>query len=144
MCFINNQLYCGTNNGAVFVLKRLTLTPLFSFNAHVQRVYNLCPIIFETTIPQLNENNNQTTDNRFTSLKEYQSFNSNVPFTLQKPLLPLQSANTTKQHCLLVSIGRALAPYHEDVYLTSSLYRFEVLKNYANCLFLCAWDCNDN
>lgn len=110
--FLNGNLYSGFNNGIVLALKRLTLTPLFMFNAHVHQLYNLCPLTFETK---------QTT---------YYQNRSRKPTSVVK-----------KTKHTLVSLGRALTPLHEDIYLSSSYYRDRVgaLKKYANCLILNTW-----
>ena len=112
--FLNGNLYSGFNNGIVLVLKRLTLTPLFMFNAHMHQLHCLCPLTFETRLTTYHQNLNQ-------------------------------SATTVvkKTQHMLISLGRALTPLHEDIYLSSSRYRDRVdaLKKYASCLILCSWIC---
>lgn len=63
MTFLNSNLYCGFNNGTVLALKRLTLTPLFLFNAHMHQLHNLISLTFETRLCTyyLNSNRNSTT-----------------------------------------------------------------------------------
>ena len=117
----------------------MALTPVCTFNTHAQRLYNIFPIIFETTIQASNENSKiapQSPSKIFSIDTKISSF-----FNNQKPL-PL--VNVTKQHCLLLTMGRALAPYHEEMYLSSPIYRLDALKNYANCLIWCTWDCNES
>ena len=136
-CIINNFLYCGTSNGTIFVLKRVALLPVYTFNAHAQRLYNLCPIFFETIIqPLLTKTENYSPQSPSKMLSLDSKINS--IFT-QKPL-PL--INRTKQHCILLTMGRALAPFHEDMYLSSSIYRLDALKSYNSCLIWCTWDSN--
>ncbi len=114
------------------------MSPLCSFNAHGQRLFSLCPIVFETTVQQPNE----ASTTLESQIKNNSSLDAKIDyFTSHKPL-PLQTIS--KHHCLLLTIGRALSPFHEDMYLTSTIYRLDALKNYANCLIWCAWDCNDN
>jgi hypothetical protein len=124
MTFMNGHLYCGINNGAVLVLKRLTLTPLLIFNAHMHQLHNLCPLTFETRLVTFN----QKIDN---------SKNTN-----EKEMNTIVKKTTH----VLVSLGRALAPAHEDIYLSSTSYRdrCKALKKYANCLILGSWNCTES
>lgn len=126
--FMNGYLYCGINNGLVIVLKRLTLTPLFMFTAHMHQLNTICSLNFETRLVSYNPYNEE--DN----IQEGKTDNNGaITKTLKK------SSQT------LVSFGRALAPVHEDIYLSSSSYRDRVkgLKNYANCLIVNSWNCNE-
>jgi hypothetical protein len=140
-CIINNFLYCGTSNGTIFVFKRVALLPVYTFKTHAQRLYNLCPIFFETIIqPVLNSNTENYSGTQSPSKMLSLDSKINSIFT-QKPL-PLINTSRTKQHCLLLTMGRALAPFHEDLYLSSSIYRLDALKSYNSCLIWCSWDCN--
>jgi hypothetical protein len=125
MNFMNGNLYCATSNGIVLALKRLTLTPLHVYTAHVHLLHNLCPITFET---------------RLTSIRRFN--NSNPASTSTSTT----STNTIKKtQNILATLGRALAPIHEDVYLSSTKYRLDALQKYANCLILNSWNLsNDN
>ena len=138
ICIINNFLYCGTSNGTIFVLKRAALLPVCTFNTHAQRLYNLCPIFFETTIQVSSSSDN----NILAPQSPTKSLDFRISSFFNKNPLPLM--NSTKQHCLLLTMGRALAQFHEEMYLSSSIYRLDALKNYDNCLIWCTWDCNDN
>ncbi len=110
--FLNGNLYSGFNNGVVLVMKRLTLTPLLMFNAHMHQLNNLCPLTFETRITTYYQHSNRS---------------------------PTSTVKKTQN--MLVSLGRALTPLHEDVYLSSSRYREKIgaLKKYASCLILNTW-----
>jgi hypothetical protein len=119
MTFLNGHLYCGINNGIVIVLKRLTLTPLLIFQAHMHQLHILCPITFETY-----------TKRRFNLSPNKQSGVNNSNKIVKRT-----------QHMLL-SLGRALAPLHEDIYLSSNKYRVDALRKYASCLILNAWNSN--
>ena len=115
---MNGLLYCGINNGIVLAMKRLTLTPLFIFNAHMHQLHHLCPLTFETRTITCSRTADQARTN-----------------------------TVVKKTCYsLLSLGRALAPAHEDIYLSSATYRERVkaLKKYANCLILCSWNCAEN
>jgi hypothetical protein len=117
MTFLNGHLYCGISTGTILVFKRLTLTPLFAFNAHMHQLYNLCPLTFETKSITIHNNINEKAKTQTTVVKKTQS--------------------------LMLSIGRALAPLHEDLYLSSSKYRVDALRKYANCLILNIWNTNN-
>lgn len=136
MTFLNSNLYCGFNNGTVLALKRLTLTPLFLFNAHMHQLHNLISLTFETRLCTyyLNSNRNSTTC-KF----KYIIFKINIIFILV--FVILLAVRKTQQ--ILVTLGRALTPLHEDIYLSSSRYRDKIgaLKKYANCLILNSWIC---
>lgn len=121
LTFLNGHLYCGINSGIVLVLKRLTLTPLLIFSAHMHQVNSLCPLTFETYAMQRKNFTNKS--------------NSSVSQS--------SSARVVKktQH-VLVTLGRALAPVHEDVYLSSNKYRVDALRKYAGCLILNSWNCS--
>jgi hypothetical protein len=129
---MNGHLYCGINNGIVLALKRLTLTPLFVFNAHMHQLYSICPLSFETRLVTCSQDSNDK-DNQNISNNKYASE---------------QFANKSlkKTSYIMISVGRALAPSHEDIYLSSNSYRDRVkaLKKYANCLILCSWNCTEN
>jgi hypothetical protein len=119
LTFLNGHLICALSSGIVIAFKRLTLTPLFMYNAHMHQLHNLCPLSFETRLITVHRLGNQ--------------------------LSPTQSNSTSmvkKTQNVLLSLGRALAPVHEDIYLSSSKYRIDALSNYANCLILCAWNIN--
>lgn len=126
---MNGILYCGINSGIVLALKRLTLTPLFMFNAHMHQLYNICPLTFETKIISYNQFNNQSSN-----LEQEANSERNI------------TKNVKKTSHSLVSLGRAVAPIHEDIYLSSTTYRDRVdaLKKYANCLILCSWNCTES
>ena len=111
--FMNSYLYCGLNNGIILVLKRLTLTPLQLFSCHMHQLHSLCSLTFETRILSFNRQNKQAN-------------------TIQ----------VKKSQNMLLTLGRALAPIHENLYLSNLKYRIDALKNYANCLILNAWNCN--
>jgi len=119
--FMNGLLYCAMNNGIVLALKRLTLTPLFMFNAHMNKLHALCPLSFETKLVSDSGCGGDGGGREVTKTVKKTSHS-------------------------LVSLGRALAPVHEDVYLSSANYRDRVdaLKKYANCLILCSWNCTEN
>ncbi len=119
MTFLNGHLYCGINNGIVLVLKRLTLTPLLIFHAHMHQLHSLCPITFETY-----------TKRRFNLSQNKRDGVNNSNKVVKRT-----------QHMLL-SLGRALAPLHEDIYLSSNKYRVDALRKYASCLIICAWNSN--
>lgn len=126
--FMNGHLYCGINNGLVIVLKRLTLTPLFMFTSHMHQLNTICALTFETHMVSYNPYNDQE------KVENNQSGNNGaISKTLKK------TSHT------LVSFGRALAPVHEDIYLSSTSYRDRVkgLQNYANCLIVNSWNCNE-
>ena len=129
---MNGILYCGINSGIVLALKRLTLTPLFMFNAHMHQLYNICPLTFETKLISYNQFNNQN------SSVDQETKTTSLDRNITK--------NVKKTSHSLVSLGRAVAPIHEDIYLSSSTYRDRVdaLKKYANCLILCSWNCTEN
>jgi len=119
LTFLNGQLMCALSSGIVIVFKRLTLTPLFMYSAHMHQLHNLCPLSFETrliTLHRLGTQFSATQSNTTSMVKNTQN--------------------------VLLSLGRALSPAHEDIYLSSSKYRIDALSNYANCLILCAWNTN--
>jgi hypothetical protein len=126
--FLNGNLYCGINNGIVLALKRLTLTPLLIFNAHMHRLHTLCPLTFET---------------RLTIVRKQHPNRNNIigDSTLNKNISTQYSTTTVakKVQSVLVSLGRALPPLHEDIYLSSTNYRVDALRKYGNCLILCSW-----
>lgn len=111
--FLNSYLFCAINNGAVLVLKRLTLTPIQVFTSHVHQLYKLCSVQFETRMNIWSKHNKQN-----------------------------MTSQVKKTQNMLLSMGRALAPIHEDIYLSNRKYRTDALQNYANCLILNAWNCN--
>lgn len=119
LTFLNGHLYCGINSGIVLVLKRLTLTPLLIFSAHMHQINSLCPLTFETSVIQRKN---------FTSKSNSQMQSGSSNRVVKKT-----------QHMLL-TLGRALAPVHEDVYLSSNKYRVDALRKYAGCLILNAWN----
>ena len=134
--FLNGYLYCGINNGAVLVLKRLTLTPIHIFSAHVHQLHNLCPLTFETRLTVVNR-----------QLKPHNEYLKNLAsaknFSISYTNTISTSTVVKKTQHLLVSLGRALTPIHEDIYLSSSRYRIDALRKYANCLILCSWNCGE-
>jgi hypothetical protein len=139
MIFLNGNLYCGTSSGTVLVLKRLTLTPLLIFQAHMHQLYRLCPLTFETRVTTIEHHYQPSAMRSVATTGNLRRF----PIA---PLPPQQAAQSTTtvvvkrtQH-LLLTLGRALAPAHEDIYLSSSKYRVEALSKYANCLILCNWN----
>lgn len=99
----------------MLVLKRLTLTPLLLFSSHMHQLHNLCSLTFETRLITLNRQSKQNAQSQ-----------------------------VKKTHHMLLSLGRALAPTHEDIYLTNGKYRIDALRKYANCLILNAWNCNND
>lgn len=113
MEFLNSYLFCAISNGTVLVLKRLTLTPLQVFTSHVHQLYKLCSIQFETRLNIWSKHNKQN-----------------------------MTSQVKKTQNMLLSMGRALSPIHEDIYLSNRKYRTDALQNYANCLILNAWNCN--
>jgi hypothetical protein len=121
MNFLNGHLYCGINTGIVLVLKRLTLTPLLMFNAHMHQLHSLCPVTFETY-----------------TKKRFNNFNANA----NKTGINNSNKVVKKTQHMLLSLGRALAPLHEDIYLSSNKYRVDALRKYASCLIICAWNSN--
>lgn len=125
MSFLNGNLYCGINSGSVLVLKRLTLTPLLIFQAHVHQLNRLCPLTFET---------------RLTRIERHNSNNNNKTGSQSKRINSNSSSVIKRTQYLLLTLGRALAPIHEDIYLSSKKYRIDALSKYANCLILCAWN----
>ena len=132
MTFVNGHLYCGLSNGLVLALKRLTLTPLLIFSAHMHYLHCLSLITFETKV---------------TTIRRQLSGKFNDGRRLNDSLSPSSgNVQTTtmakKTNNILVTLGRALAPVHEDIYLSSTKYRIEALQKYANCLILCSWNCN--
>lgn len=131
MTFLNGHLYCGISTGTILVFKRLTLTPLFAFNAHMHQLYNLCPLTFETKSITIHNNNNYSSNNNH---NRENNFNDRVKS---------QTTVVKKTQNLMLSIGRALAPLHEDLYLSSSKYRVDALRKYANCLILNIWNTNN-
>ena len=150
--FMNNQLYCCTNTGLIFTLKRLTLTPLTIFQSHVQRVHQMCSIMFETspnavTSPQQQQQSGgQAAAEQTSRFSQQTKYFESLSSYIQKPL-PLNQLGKVKQKNILITFGRALSPLHEDIYLSSTeSYKncLNELKNYANCLFVCAWNCNDD
>lgn len=124
MSFLNGNLYCGINSGSVLVLKRLTLTPLLIFQAHVHQLNRLCPLTFETRLTRIERHNS----NNIKTGSQSKRINSN------------SSSVIKRTQYLLLTLGRALAPIHEDIYLSSKKYRIDALSKYANCLILCAWN----
>ncbi len=117
--FMNGLLYCAMNNGIVLAMKRLTLTPLFMFNAHMNKLHGLCPLSFDTKLVTYGEDSAGSRE-------------------------VIKTVRRTSHS--LISLGRALAPVHEDIYLSSTNYRDRVdaLKKYANCLILCSWNCSES
>lgn len=130
MTFVHGHLYCGLNNGMVLALKRLTLTPIQLFSAHMHHLHSMCSLTFETRVTTLSKDTNL--------------IRRTVP---GDSMSPTSSSNATssvvkRTHSTLVTLGRALAPVHEDIYLSSAKYRsIEALQKYANCLILCSWNC---
>ena len=131
----NGSLFCSTNKGVFFVLKHLTLTPLYHFSAHAQRLFSFALVHFDA--PSFTSKS--STSDRL-SLKD-DSMNKR----LYNQLKPIELSRTVsvRQQYSLITLGRALSPMHEEMFLSSSRYHLDSLKNYANCLFLCAWDCNE-
>ena len=127
MTFLNGHLYCGVNNGIVLVLKRLTLTPLLIFNAHMHQLHSLCPITYETF-----------TTRRFSNAEHHSPHKS----ANQQSGVNTSNRVVKKTQHMLLSLGRALAPHHEDIYLSSNKYRCDALRKYASCLIVCAWNSN--
>ena len=130
IAFMNGHLYCGINNGLVIVLKRLTLTPLFMFTAHMHQLNSICALTFETRLVSYNPYSEQDKGKK----ERYASCSDGSV-----------SKSVKRASQTLVSCGRALAPIHEDIYLSSTSYRDRVkgLKNYANCLILNSWNCSE-
>lgn len=127
MSFLNGNLYCGINSGSILVLKRLTLSPLLVFQAHVHQLNRLCPLTFETRLTRIERNKTGLQLQQQQQSKRINSTSSS------------SSVVKRTQH-LLLTLGRALAPIHEEMYLSSKKYRIDALSKYANCLILCAWN----
>jgi hypothetical protein len=131
MTFVNGHLFCGLNNGLVLGLKRLTLTPLTVYSAHMAHLHSLCSVTFETRVTTIRRNLNRS-GRRGTDTLSPSSGNPQV------------STVVKRTQNILVTLGRALAPVHEDIYLSSSKYMsIEALQKYANCLILCSWNCSN-
>lgn len=133
MSFLNGHLYCGVNYGVVIVLKRLTLTPLLAFNAHMHQLHKLCPLTFETRV---------ITTTTQPSRKSPSNDQGPAPASKQQQQqqqICTTTSTTKKTQHMLVTLGRALAPCHEEMYLANPRYRVDALSKYANCLILCSW-----
>ncbi len=110
--------------GIVLVFKRLTLTPLLAYSAHMHQLHSLCPLTFETKLTTIYNSQNLTND------------------PSQK--IKNKTSSVKKTQSLMLTLGRALAPLHEDLYLSSNKYRVDALRKYANSLILCSWNTNNN
>lgn len=142
MTFLNGNLYCGINSGVVLILKRLTLTPLLIFKAHVHQLNKLCPLSFDTRLTTLSKK--QPNAPRQSRQSNNSSNYRSPDYSPTQPVASVASTVVKKTHHILLSLGKALAPVHEDIYLSSPKYRIEALRKYENCLILNSWNCTNN